>query len=150
MSSTSRAVLLAVTYLVLTFPIAAVWHLGLFPQSMAGPAFRSQPLFVMGLLSTVLQAIVVAYLYPRLQRGGPPVREGLRFALIMGSFIASYGVLAEAGKFEVGPTASWVLYEGAFFVVQWLVIGVALALVYQWTAGQAVPGQVVRQPSARV
>lgn len=138
MSSTTRAVLLGVTYLVLTFPIAAVWHLGLFPQSMTGPAFRAQPLFAMGLLSTVLQAIVVAYLYPRLYRGGSPVREGLRFALILGTFIASYGVLAEAGKFDVGATGSWVLYEGAFFVVQWIIIGLAVAFVYDWTGRRAV------------
>ena len=141
MSSTRRAVLLAVTYLVLTFPIAAIWHLGLFPQSMAGPAFRGQPLFAMGLLSTVVQAIVVAYLYPRLARGGSAVRDGLRFALIMGSFIASYGVLAEVGKFAVGPTTSWVLHEGAFFVVQWIVIGIALGLVYDWTGRRAVQPQ---------
>jgi len=134
MRSTKRAVLLAVTYLVLTFPIAAVWHLVLFPHSMAGAAFRAQPLFAMGLLSTVVQATVVAYLYPRLSRGGSAVRDGLRFALIMGSFIASYGVLAEAGKFNVGLTASWVLHEGAFFAVQWIVIGIALGLVYDWTA----------------
>ena len=134
MSSTKRAVLLAVTYLVLTFPIAAVWHLVLFPQSMAGAAFRAPPLFALGLLSTVVQAIVVAYLYPRLSRGGSPIRDGLRFALIMGSFIASYGVLAEAGKFAVGPTASWVFHEGAFFVVQWIVIGIAVGLVYDGTA----------------
>jgi hypothetical protein len=139
MSLARRAVLLVVTYLVLTFPIAAVWHLVLFPQSMAGPAFRAQPLFAMGLLSTVVQAIVVAYLYPRLSRGGSAVRDGLRFALIMGSFIASYGVLAEAGKFEVGPTSSWVLYEGAFFVVQWIVIGIALGFVYEWTARRGNP-----------
>ena len=137
MSSATRAALLAVTYLVLTFPIAAVWHLALFPQSMAGPAFRSQPLVAMGLLSTLLQAIVVAYVFPLLNRGGSAVREGLRFGLIMGTFIASYGVLAEAGKFDVGATASWVLYEGAFFVVQWIVIGIALGLVYQWTARPA-------------
>jgi hypothetical protein len=137
MSSPKRAVLLAVTYLVLTFPIAAVWHLVLFPQSMAGAAFRAQPLFAMGLLSTVVQAIVVAYLFPRLSRGSSPIRDGLRFALIMGSFIASYGVLAEAGKFEIGPTSSWVLYEGAFFAVQWIVIGIALGLVYQWTGRPA-------------
>lgn len=141
MSSTKRAVLLAVTYLVLTFPIAAVWHLGLFPQSMAGPAFRTQPLFAMGILSTVVQAIVVAYLYPRLQRGGSPIREGLRFALIMGTFIASYGVLAEAGKFAIAEVGSWVLMEGAFFVVQWIVIGIALAWAYQWTGKRAAEPQ---------
>lgn len=144
MRSTNRAVLLGLTYLVLTFPIAAVWHLGLFPQAYASPSLRPQPLFVMGILSTVVQAIVVAYLFPRLHRGGSPVREGLRFALILGSFIASYGVLAEAGKFEVGAAGSWVLYEGAFFVVQWIVIGIALGLVYQWTAQRARLGQPTR------
>lgn len=97
----------------------------------------------MGILSTVVQAMVVAYLYPRLQRGGSPVREGLRFALILGSFIASYGVLAEAGKFHVGSAGSWVLYEGAFFIVQWIVIGIALGFVYQWTAAPAGLGREV-------
>lgn len=138
MSSTSRALILAVTYLVLTFPIAAVWHLGLFPQSMSGPAFRTPPLFAAGMLSTLLQAIVVAYLFPRLHRGGSPLREGLRFALIMGTFIASYGVLAEVGKFAISDVGSWVLMEGAFFVVQWIVIGVAIGLVYEW-AGRGAP-----------
>jgi hypothetical protein len=137
MSSSNRAVLLAITYLVLTFPIAAVWHLGLFPESMAGPAFRAPPLFAMGMLSTVVQAIVVAHLFPRLHRGGAPVREGLRFALVMGSFIASYGVLAEAGKFAIADVGSWVLMEGAFFAVQWMVIGIALGIVYQWTGRRA-------------
>ncbi len=141
MSSTNRAVLLAVTYLVLTFPIAAVWHLGLFPEAYAAPALRSPPLFSMGILSTVVQAMVVAYLFPRLHRGGSPLREGLRFALILGSFIASYGALAEAGKFNVGPAGSWVLYEGAFFVVQWSVIGIALAGVYDWTGKRAAKPQ---------
>lgn len=138
MSPTNRAALLGITYLVLTFPIAAVWHLGLFPDAYAAPALRAPPLFSMGILSTVVQAIVVAYLFPRLHRGGPPLREGLRFALILGSFIASYGVLAEAGKFNVGSAGSWVLYEGAFFAVQWVAIGIALAWVYEWAgAGHA-------------
>jgi hypothetical protein len=144
MSSSSRAVLLAVTYLVLTFPIAAVWHLGLFPESMAGPAFRSQPLFAMGIVSTVLQAIVVAYLYPRLHRGGTPVREGLRFALIMGTFIASYGVLAEAGKFAIADLGSWVVTEAAFFAVQWIVIGLAVGFVYDRTEKRLAAGVVAR------
>src|SRR6266850_1464945 len=144
MSSTTRAVLLALTYLVLTFPIAAVWHLGLFPQLMAGPAFRSPPLYAMGMLSTVLQATVVAYLYPRLHRGGLPVREGLRFALIMGTFIASYGVLAEAGKFAIADVGSWVLMEGAFFAVQWTVIGIAVGLVHEWTGRRAAQPQTAR------
>ena len=133
MRSTTRAVLLAVTYLVLTFPIAAVWHLVLFPQSMTGAAFRTPPLFALGLLSTVLQAAVVAFLFPRLAQGTSPVQGGLRFASVMGTFIASYGVLAEAGKFAIANVGGWVVMEGAFFLVQWLIIGVALGFVYQWT-----------------
>jgi hypothetical protein len=136
-SMDKRRWLLFATYFILTFPIAAVWHLVLFPGAYAASALRAQPLFVMGILSTVVQGVVVAYLYPRLHRGGPPVREGLRFALIMGAFIASYGVLAEAGKFDVGSATSWVLHEGAFFALQWLVIGVAVAYVYDWARRRA-------------
>src|SRR5688572_6463972 len=112
MTSFERSAALAGTYLVLTFPIAAIWHLVLFPDVYAAANLRPQPLVVLGLLSTVLQALVVAYVYPRIRGDGPPVREGMRFGLVMGTFIGSYGVLAEAGKFDVGPLLSWLIFEG--------------------------------------
>lgn len=48
----------------------------------------------------------------------------------------SYSVLAEAGKFKVGPLGGWLVYEGLFFALQWLVIGIAVALVYQRVASR--------------
>jgi hypothetical protein len=137
MTSFQRSAALTGTYLVLTFPIAAIWHLVLFPDVYAVANLRPQPIMALGLLSTVLQALVVAYVYPRIRGDGAPVREGVRFGLVMGTFIGSYGVLAEAGKFDVGPLLSWLIFEGLFFVVQWLVTGIAIALVYERVAGPA-------------
>ncbi len=35
--------------------------------------------------------------------------------------------MAEAAKFDVGPVGRWVCYEGVFFLVQWIVVGTAVA-----------------------
>lgn len=142
MLSLHRSSALVVTYLVVTFPIAAVWHLALFPDAYAAAALRAQPIIPLGFLSTVLQAIVVAYAFPRLSSGGPPVREGVRFGLVMGTFMGSYGVLAEAAKFEVGSVGGWLVYEGMFFALQWLVIGIAVALVDAWVSRRISGGAV--------
>jgi hypothetical protein len=144
MTSLQRSAALAGTYLILTFPIAAIWHLVLFPDVYAAANLRPEPLVTLGLLSTVLQALAVAYVFPRIHGGGAPMREGVRFGLVMGTFIGSYGVLAEAGKFDVGPLLSWVIFEGLFFLVQWLIIGVAIAFVYERLTRNARQGREPR------
>ena len=64
----------AAGYLIVTFAIAATWHLVLFKTVYARlQSFtRPQPIIALGLLSMILQAVVVAYLYPVFYRGGSP------------------------------------------------------------------------------
>jgi hypothetical protein len=117
-------------YLCITFVFATVWHLVLFKELYAAAGMRTEPLFHLGILSMLIQASLMAYLYPRFQSGGTPALEGLRFGVLMGLFMGSYGVLAEAGKFDVGPIGPWIAAEGAFFVIQFAIVGTAIGLVY--------------------
>ena len=77
------------SYLVLTFIFAAGWHLVLFKDVYArlGVFTRARPIIPLGILSMVLQAVVVAYLYPFFYRGGPPPLEGATFGLLLGVFM---------------------------------------------------------------
>lgn len=133
---TSRFVLAALAYIVVTFVLAVGWHLGLFKgvYDELGIFTRREPLIPLGVLSMVVQGAVLAYAYPFFSRGGSPVREGLRFGLVMGAFIASSAVLATAGKHEVSSLRTWLVLESAFYALQYAIVGPVIALVYGDTA----------------
>ena len=91
---------------------------------------REEPLFHLGILSMLIQAAITSYLYPRVAKEGAPIREGLKFGLLIGIFMGSYGVLAEAGKYDVGPLSTFLFYEGLFFIIQYAIVGIAIGLIY--------------------
>lgn len=118
-------------YVVLTMVCAAGWHLGLFPDVYAAANMRAKPLMHLGMLSVLIQAAVVSYLYPRVRGSGTPLAEGAWFGLLMGLYMGSYGVLAEAGKFDVGPVGTWLAYEGVYFLAQFTLVGAAIGWVHR-------------------
>jgi len=122
----------AASYLVLTFIMAAGWHLALFKNvyTRLGAFTRPRPIIPLGILSMVLQAAVVAYLYPFFYHGGSPVTEGATFGLLLGVFMGSNAVLAEAGKNEVGPLRTWIPLEGVYYLVQFILVGLVIGLIY--------------------
>ena len=124
--------LAAASYLILTFVMAASWHLALFKNVYArlGAFTRPRPIIPLGILSMVLQAAVVAYLYPFFYRGGPPPLEGATFGLLLGVFMGSNAVLAEAGKNQVGSLRTWIALEGVYYLLQFTLVGLAIGLVY--------------------
>ncbi len=122
----------AASYLVLTFVMAAGWHLALFKNVYArlGAFTRPRPIIPLGILSMVLQAAVVAYLYPFFYRGGSPFIQGATFGLLLGIFMGSNAVLAEAGKNEVGSLKTWIALEGVYYLAQFILVGVVIGLIY--------------------
>lgn len=117
-------------YLVLVFIIATAWHIGFFKEAYLNANLRAQPIFALGILSMLIQAAVVSYLYPRLAGEGSPAKEGVKFGLILGILLGSYGVLAEAGKYDVGPVPTFLFLEGAFFLIQYAIVGTVIGLIY--------------------
>ena len=117
-------------YTVLTMACAAGWHLGLFPGVYAAANMRREPLIHLGMFSVLIQAAIVSWLYPRVGGNGAPLAEGAKFGLLIGLLIGSYGVLAEAGKFDVGPLGQWLVYEGTYFLLQFTLVGAVLGWVH--------------------
>ena len=130
--NTKKFLLAAIGYIVVTFVIAAGWHLALFKDlyDQLGIFTRKEPLIHLGLISMVLQALVLAYLYPIFRKGLSPATEGLKFGILMGIFMGSNAVFAEAGKQEVTSLSTWLLLESIYYLFQFAIVGMVVGLIY--------------------
>ena len=127
--NTKKFLLAALGYLVVTFVIAAGWHLVLFKglYDQLGIFTRKEPLIHLGVISMILQALVLAYVYPIFRRNRTPITEGLKFGILMGIFMGSYAVFAEAGKQEVTSLSTWLLLESVYYLLQFAIVGIVIS-----------------------
>jgi hypothetical protein len=125
-------------YVVLTFVIAATWHLVLFRDiyDQLGIFTRKEPIIPLGFMSMIMQGAVLAWLYPRVTRGDSPLKEGLRFGLLIGVLMASIAVFAEGAKQQVSSLPTWLILESVYYLLQFAVVGVAMAYVYRAAVGK--------------
>ncbi len=120
-------------YVVVTFSLGFVWHLVVFKATYQKLAIYSRlddPIIPLGLGAMLIQGAVLSYLYPLLSQHGGVMVEGLRFGLIMGVFIASSAVIAEAAKQRVTSLPVWLGLEGAYYLCQFSIAGVAIAYAH--------------------
>ena len=129
---TNKMIFAAIGYIVVTFVIAAGWHLVLFKElyDELGIFTRKEPLIHLGVISMILQGCVLAYVYPLGYQGGRPVMEGLRFGLLMGIFMGSNAVFAEAGKQQVSSLSTWLILESVYYLLQFGLVGITIGLIY--------------------
>lgn len=127
-----KLLLAAIGYIAVTFVVAAGWHLGLFKgvYDELGIFTRKEPLIQLGIISMILQGSVLAYVYPIGYQGGSPVKEGLRFGLLMGILMGSNAVFAEAGKQQVSSLSTWLILESVYYLFQFSLSGVLVGLIY--------------------
>ena len=127
-----RFVLAVIAYVIVTFAVAASWHLVFFKDLYDQLAIftRKEPLIPLGIVSIVTQALILAYLYPVIYKGGSPSREGLKFGLLIGALMASVAVFAEAGKQNVSSLTTWLVFETVYYLLQFGVLGVIIGLIY--------------------
>lgn len=134
-----RFILATLGYLVPTFILGFTWHFWFFPGVYEGLGIynRAEPLIPLGMLSMVIQGLVMAYLYPFFQREGRPIRRGVVFGLLMGAFLFSVSTLANAAKILVADMGTWLLIQAAFHLVQFVVAGALIGLAYGRPAAHA-------------
>lgn len=134
-----KTMLAAIGYIVVTFIIAAGWHLGLFKGVYDELEIftRKEPLIHLGIISMILQGVVLAYIYPIGYQGGSPIKEGLRFGLLMGIFMGSNAVFAEAGKQQVSSLSTWLILESIYYLLQFSIVGIVIGWIY----GKQVPSK---------
>ncbi len=122
-----------VSHLTISFAVAYIWTMIMFQDLYiaVGAQTRSEPIIVLGLIAMLLQAVVIAYIYPLFYRPGlHPVAQGIKFNLLMGAMAFSIFGFVTAAKYDINPIAPFLFYTLMFQVFQFVFTGVALGLIY--------------------
>ncbi len=132
MTEIKKTLFATISYVVLTMAIAYPWHMIWFHDIYLemGAYTRPEPSIPLGMLSMLVQGAVIAYLYPYFYRGGDPIREGIKFSLIIGLMVYSVMAFAMAAKMDINPVSAYLFYSTVFQVIQFVITGTALGLIY--------------------
>ena len=100
MRSRTATVLSSLAYLVVTFPLAILWHQVLFkvPYEEIGYIGREDPIFVFGFISIAMQGILLTLGYLVFAKPEHSIGRGIRYALAVGVFFWTSHVLTFAAK----------------------------------------------------
>ena len=124
--------LTVLAYIAATFGVQGVSHFVVNAAHYAGISImRATPIIPLGIASMVVQGLIFAWLFPTFNRGPHPIRNAIAFSCAIGGFLASYIVLAEAGKYSIPSVGSWIVVEGGAAIVQFLVFGLLLGLLHR-------------------
>jgi len=127
-------------YLVPTFPLGYFWHLVTFAnQYHRLEMYRDDVLIPVGLASMVIQALVFAWVYPRLF---PPARVSAArgataFGCVFGFMAWSFAVLPVAAKYRMTSVQDFIVLETCFTALQFAVVSPLIAMAYRFNAPKA-------------
>ncbi|MBV1881526.1 MAG: hypothetical protein KUG82_07825 [Pseudomonadales bacterium] len=128
----NKLLLATTSYVVLTMAIAYPWHMIWFHDLYTGLGAytRSEPNVPLGMLSMLMQGLAIAYLYPFYYQAGNPITQGIKFSIIMGAVVYSVMGFAMAAKVDINPISTYLVYNLAFQLIQFVLTGAALGLIY--------------------
>ena len=125
-----KTLLATLGYVVSTFALAVVWHIGLFEaQYQSFGYFDKEPDFVLGLLTIVLQGVLLSGFYAFLL-GRWQLPAGV-YVGVMGGFFWTSHVLAFVAKQEVGQAPLFIAMESFYLLLQFGCYGLVLWWVYR-------------------
>ena len=128
---TKRTSTLFISYIIITFILAYIWHLELFGESYAqlgAASLRPEPIFQYGLLAIITHAAIMTYFFECFFKAPASLLAALKISLGLGAVITAYAAFTVAAKFEIEPAIHYVLLELIFGVLHYTVIGV----LYYW------------------
>jgi hypothetical protein len=121
-------------YLLPTFPLGYLWHLTTFKaQYDRLGLYREQVIIPFGLTTMIVQAVVFAWLYPRIFSTAREVwlHGAAGFALVFGVLAWSFTTLPVAAKYRMTSLGVFMLLESAFTAVQFLIVAPLIALAWR-------------------
>lgn len=124
-------------YLLPTFPLGYVWHLNLFREQYERLAvYREQVIIPFGLASMSIQALVFAWLYPRIFTTAPDawLSGAAGFGSVFGLLAWSFTTLPVVAKYRMTSLGSFLLLESGFTALQFLVVSPLVALAWRGAA----------------
>ena len=126
-----RFALTVVAYVVATLAVQAVSHFGINAGHYASVSFmRPESIASLGILASLIQGAVLAWLYPRVSLPGSPTMQAVTFAWLAGTILVSYIALVEPAKYAVPSVASWMAVEFGAGLVQFTLFGLLLSVIH--------------------
>lgn len=128
---TKRTSVLFISYIIVTFVLAYIWHLELFGENyvqLGAASLRPEPIFQYGLLAIITHAAIMTYFFECFFKAPARLMMALKLSLGLGAVITAYAAFTVAAKFKIEPAINYVLFELIFGVLHYTVIGV----LYYW------------------
>jgi len=124
-------VLGTLAYIVVTFPLAVLWHMKIFrTKYMAWKYFGEDVKPILGLGSMVVQGIVLSYGYSVLVVDHASMLVGISYALVMGLFLWSAHVLAAMGKSSAIRHLEFFTMETIYLAIQFGAYGILTSFIF--------------------
>ena len=121
----------AFAYTLVTFPLAVIWHVAIFKkQYQSFGYFEGEPSFLIGLLTIIIQGIVLSFLYPFVKFNGSAYVQGLKYSLLIGLFFWTSHVLAFVAKQVISNPMLFIIMESFYLLLQFGIFGVLIGLIY--------------------
>jgi len=127
-----KLILGTTAYTICTFSLAVGWHVLLFKERYESFGyFEREPDFLLGLLTIVLQGVLLSTLFPMLKTEGTSFRRGIKFALITGAFFWTSHVLAFVAKQKVPEVSAFIWMETAYLLLQFGLFGLIIGVIHR-------------------
>ncbi len=121
----------ALAYIVVTFPLAVLWHMKIFrTKYMQWQYFGEDVKPILGLSSMIVQGIVLSYGYSVLAVNHASMYAGISYALVMGLFLWSAHVLAAMGKSSAIRHFEFFMMETVYLAIQFGVYGILVSFIF--------------------
>lgn len=127
-----RFISAASAYLIITFPLAVVWHIVIFKSlyDSLGYFGTSEPNFLLGFIAILSQGLVLAALYPVYHRYDNPWTSTLCFSALVAVFLWACHVVAYAAKHDLTSIAGFIGIETLYMAVQFGLYAFALRWIF--------------------
>jgi hypothetical protein len=121
-------------YLIPTFPLGYFWHLKMFRTRYEALAIYRQAVIIpLGLASMVVQALLYAWLFPRLFDTAHHawLASATGFGAVFGLLAWSLAVLPVAAKYRMSSVRQFIQLETAFTIVHYAIVSPLIALAWR-------------------
>jgi len=118
-------------YILPTFPLGYIWHLVLFNDRYHDlQLYRAEVIIPLGLASMVIQALLFAWIYPRVFNTKREVwlLSAIQFFTVFSVLAWSFTTLPVAAKYQMASVTAFLCLETSFTVVHFLVVSPLIAL----------------------
>lgn len=133
---TKQITLGTLAYTVVTFPLAVIWHVIVFKEQYQSFSYiEGEPNFLLGLVTIIIQGIILSFLYPFVSFQGKSVVRGLKYSLLIGLFFWTSHVLAFMAKQNVSNSMLFISMESFYLLLQFGMFGVLIGFIYAKALG---------------